>query len=112
DVNGAHLEASGRVSRSPEQADVNTRFQADLATLPLPSSWSLQGHANGAAHVTGTFARLRADGDMQLAGLQLSRGGGGQAVLGVPEGRLQLRGDRLRWPPPAPPLAAGALTPR
>jgi outer membrane protein assembly factor BamA/autotransporter translocation and assembly factor TamB len=78
--------------RSGEAAQVQVRFDVDLAQLPQPVGWTLAGRTTGDVSLQGTLARPRAFGSITLSAARVQPPQG--ALLGVAEGSIELQGDR------------------
>jgi outer membrane protein insertion porin family len=90
--NGVTASASGRVGLDPT-APIEARlvFDADLARTPHPADLTVTGAAHGDVTVSGTRARPRAFGAVDLSGITVQRSG--QTIVTLEDGRLDLQGD-------------------
>jgi outer membrane protein insertion porin family len=89
---GMDLAAEGSLSLAPQGAlDLRLRGLVDLARVPAPEGWTLQGEANGDVRLTGTRARPRADGTVAMSQGLIQRPG--TPPVQIEQGEIVLAGD-------------------
>jgi autotransporter translocation and assembly factor TamB len=91
---GLTVGASGQVGMGPAGAvEMSVTAQADLAQLPAPPPWRIVGGVDAVIDVTGRVDHPVGRGAITLRGLEAMLNGG-EALLSVPEGQIQLEGER------------------
>ncbi|HZJ69553.1 MAG TPA: hypothetical protein VFF36_01360, partial [Planctomycetota bacterium] len=89
---GMDFSAEGNLSLAPEGAlDLHLKGLVDLARVPAPEGWTLQGEANGDVRLTGTRARPRAFGTLAVSQGLIQRPG--TPPVHIEQGQIVLAGD-------------------
>ncbi|HET8648045.1 MAG TPA: hypothetical protein VFO85_21290, partial [Vicinamibacteria bacterium] len=89
---GMDFRADGSLSLDPQgPLDMQLRGQLDLARVPPPPGWTVQGIATGDVRITGTPTRPRAHGLIAMREGLLQRPGA--APIRVSDGDILLEGD-------------------
>ncbi len=109
-VNGVQARLSGRIGLEGRPSDVALQLDADLARLPAPAPWRLDGRAVLEARLRGSLERPLLDGGMELTGVRVRRGEQADPLLEMSTGRLSLEDNRLVWTDLQASLAGGSLT--
>ena len=89
---GMDFSAEGSVSLAPQgPLDLHLRGLLDLARVPAPQGWTLQGEANGDVRLTGTRAQPRANGTIAMSQGLIQRPGA--PPVEIAQGEIVLAGD-------------------
>jgi outer membrane protein insertion porin family len=107
---GLHVRADATLGVRPEAAiEGRVVVEGDLAQLPLPTAWRVSGAFAADVALAGTRVAPRATGAASATEV-LVTSAGGVPLLAVPEGRIDLAGDRVRVAGLEAEIAGGTLT--